>query len=88
MTEGIKVINIRDNFGRRSGLDRRRIYTPNYMKERRSGEDRRIGTDRRGSSDRREEQDRIERSKSNVGNNRQAEWFKRSGVDRRDFMIS
>ena len=42
-----KVALAEDNGGRRSGLDRRSIFTPAHIPERRSGQDRRIGLDRR-----------------------------------------
>lgn len=63
MKDGITVISLRDNFGRRSGLDRRRKAGPDLKmerrtsKDRRSSIDRRRGHDRRGGTERREEAD-------------------------------
>ena len=63
VTEGHKVINLSDNFGRRSGIDRRmRILAVK--------EDRRSGVDRR--------------SKDQAEN---ASYRRRSGIDRRDFLM-
>jgi hypothetical protein len=42
-----KIVLIEDNGGRRSGLDRRRLWIPVYCPERRSGQDRRGGLERR-----------------------------------------
>ena len=61
MAEDIKVINVMDKFGRRSGIDRRRMYDSELDKkggiknERRSGTDRRSGFDRRSGIERRRE---------------------------------
>jgi hypothetical protein len=53
MTEGAKVVKVRNFFGWRSGLKRRRIYTINFTEERRVWKDRRIGpSDRRRNGDR------------------------------------
>jgi hypothetical protein len=41
------VVFVEDNGGRRSGLDRRRLWIPAYYPERRSGQDRRNGLERR-----------------------------------------
>ena len=42
-----EVVVIEDNGGRRSGLDRRRVWIPAYCPDRRSGQDRRGGLVRR-----------------------------------------
>ena len=41
------VALVKDNGGRRSGLDRRMLWIPAYCPERRSGQDRRGGLERR-----------------------------------------
>jgi hypothetical protein len=43
----VDAIRLRDNGGRRSGLDRRQFSYSGYLPERRSGKDRRYGPDRR-----------------------------------------
>lgn len=45
--------DIRDNGGRRSGIERRRFSYAEHIPERRSGEDRRVSDDRRSGVDRR-----------------------------------
>ena len=47
MDELMDVIKLRDNGGRRAGLDRRQFSYSGYLPERRSGVDRRLGFDRR-----------------------------------------
>jgi hypothetical protein len=47
MDELMDAVRLRDNGGRRSGLDRRQFSYSGYLPERRSGEDRRAGSDRR-----------------------------------------
>ena len=47
MRDHREVAFIQDNGGRRSGLDRRRLWIPEYCPERRSGQDRRGGLERR-----------------------------------------
>ena len=47
MSDLREVFFIEDNGGRRSGLDRRRLWIPAYCPERRSGQDRRGGLERR-----------------------------------------
>ncbi len=51
-------VKIRDNGGRRSGIDLRQFSYTGHIPERRSGEDRRNGTDRRNIRERRAGEDR------------------------------
>lgn len=94
MTEYTVEFNLRDNGGRRSGIDRRRFSYTSHIPERRreqdrreasdrrSGEDRRCGDDRRSGIDRRSyEEMRI----GSLGRRKNGE--RRSGEDRRDFTI-
>ena len=53
MKEGMEVFNINDNFGRRSGLDRRKATDIFILAERRAGADRRSEIDRRSGLERR-----------------------------------
>jgi len=62
---------LRDNGGRRSGVDRRQFLYTDYIPERRAGEDRRSRVDRRCGEDRRN------------GNDQTVEMTRRSGLDRR-----
>ena len=64
-------IRLRDNGGRRSGIDRRRFLYTDHIPERRAGEERRRGVDRRSGEDRRN------------GNDQPLEVNRRSGLDRR-----
>jgi len=50
-------IRLRDNGGRRSGIDRRRFLYTDHIPERRAGEERRRGVDRRCGEDRRKVND-------------------------------
>ena len=63
--------DLRDNGGRRSGVDRRKFSYTGHIPERRAGEDRRRRIDRRCGEDRR-----------NV-NDQTVEINRRSGPDRR-----
>ena len=47
------VYNLRDNGGRRSGIERRRFSYSGHIPERRSEGDRRVSSDRRCGPDRR-----------------------------------
>jgi hypothetical protein len=47
MDDFMDAIKLRDNGGRRTGLDRRQFSYSGYLPERRSGEDRRRQFDRR-----------------------------------------
>jgi hypothetical protein len=47
MNEFNYKIKLRDNGGRRSGIERRQYHYTSHIPERRSGEDRRSGKDRR-----------------------------------------
>jgi hypothetical protein len=111
MKDGITVISLRDNFGRRSWIDRRRKTSPDLKMERRVSKDRRSsivrrrGHDRRGRIERRGEADFkkakfLPLNKDNipvldeeghtvafVGPGRRTGRDRRSGVDRRDFLI-
>ena len=75
------IFSLRDNGGRRSGLDRRRFSYSGYIPERREGAERRSGLDRRGNEERR----------TRLGQQVEAEWGplrdRRINADRRDFMI-
>ena len=62
---------LRDNGGRRSGVDRRQFSYTDHIPERRAGEDRRSKGDRRCGEDRRN------------GNDQTVEINQRSGLDRR-----
>ncbi len=62
---------LRDNGGRRSGVDRRHFLYTGHIPERRAGEDRRSRLDRRCGKDRRN------------GNDQTVEMNQRSGLDRR-----
>ena len=62
---------LRDNGGRRSGVDRRQYSYTGHIPERRAGEDRRSRLDRRCGEDRRN------------GNDQTLEVNRRSGLDRR-----
>jgi hypothetical protein len=44
----LSFIAMMDNGGRRLWADRRKVVSPDYAPDRRSGEDRRTGMDRRG----------------------------------------
>ena len=44
----LSFIAMMDNGGRRLWTDRRKVVSPGYAPDRRSGEDRRTGMDRRG----------------------------------------
>jgi hypothetical protein len=111
MKDGITVISLRDNFGRRSWIDRRRKVLPDLKMERRISKERRSSIvrrrrdDRRGSMERRGEAD-FKKAKflplnkdhipvldeeghtvAFVGPGRRTGRDRRSGVDRRDFLI-
>ena len=62
---------LKDNGGRRSGVDRRRFSYTGHIPERRAGEDRRRRIDRRCGEERRN------------GNDQTVEINRRSGPDRR-----
>lgn len=47
MDDFMDAIKLRDNGGRRTGLDRRQFSYSGYLPERRSGQDRRLQFDRR-----------------------------------------
>ena len=47
MSIGTEILNLIDNGGRRSGIDRRQLAYDQHIPERRSGIDRRSGLDRR-----------------------------------------
>ena len=53
MTDNIKLISISDNFGRRIGLDRRKISISPFEEEKRDKRERRNGGDRRNRGNRR-----------------------------------
>ena len=94
MAEYTVEFNLRDNGGRRSGIDRRRFSYTSHIPERRrgseqgeasdrrNGEDRRCGHDRRSGVDRRSLE---ERRIGPLGPRKKGE--RGSGEDRRDFTI-
>ena len=51
MADGILILGLRDSWGRRGGIDRRTFSIPEYMPERRSGQERRSQEDRRRTED-------------------------------------
>jgi len=86
------VLNLRDNGGRRSGIERRRFSYADHIPERRSGNDRRATPDRRREEDRRNGADR-RTGESNVihmkryrKEDRRSFNDRRSGVERRCFV--
>jgi hypothetical protein len=81
------VFNLRDNGGRRLGVDRRRFSYADHFPERRLGEERRSGQDRRGKAERRTESDRRSGNHLDSLGDRQGRVDNRSAVDRREFMI-
>ncbi len=88
------LFNLRDNGGRRSGIDRRRFSYSDHIPERRSEGDRRQMSDRRTCKERRSVADRRD-GESNIINidhfknskERRSLNDRRSGMDRRDSMI-
>ena len=84
MSEKYVIYNLRDNGGRRSGIERRRFSYADHIPERRSQKDRRVMTERRCGDDRRSGLER------RCGEERRIGWAfgeRRSGRDRRDFTI-
>ena len=51
MLERYATVEVPDNGGRRTGMDRRRVSTPGFYPDRRSGQDRRADQDRRSGVD-------------------------------------
>ena len=81
MSERYVIYNLRDNGGRRSGIERRRFSYADHIPEGRSQKDRRILSERRTGDERRSGADRRccdERRISRAFHDR------RSGKDRRD----
>lgn len=87
MEEDIQVININDNFGRRSGLDRRQIFDPAPQKEKRGGGERRIVKDMRSGLDRRSGVERRASIEADRDPEHRNGKDRRSGQDRRDFLM-
>lgn len=110
MTVSAMGIFIRDNFGRRSGVERRLTRLQYVGDEVRKGRERRQGSDRRSPFDRRILSDRrsgatespgmfwfstnpdplsspLENPFCVIGPNRRSSQQRRSGIDRRDFLI-
>lgn len=87
------LFNLRDNGGRRSGIERRRFSYSNHIPERRSGEERRIISDRRSIKDRRsavcskDGESKVIHVKFKDSRERPSVKDRRSGTDRRDFML-
>jgi hypothetical protein len=93
MTEYTVEFNLRDNGGRRAGIDRRHFSYTSHIPERRCGTDRREASDRRSGLDRRIGEDRRsgldrrsleERRIGSLGRRKNGE--RRTGEDRRDLM--
>ena len=84
MSQRYVVYNLRDNGGRRSGIERRRFSYAEHIPERRSQEDRRDSHDRRSGVDRRVGDERRSGEERRIG------WAfgdRRSGKERRDLTI-
>ena len=84
MSEKYVIYNLRDNGGRRSGIERRRFSYADHIPERRSQKDRRALTERRSGDDRRTGAERRSGEERRIG------WAfgeRRSGKDRRDFTV-
>jgi len=84
MSESYVIYNLRDNGGRRSGVERRRFSYTGHIPERRAKEDRRASPDRRCGDDRRSGSDR------RCGEERRIGWAfggRRNITDRRDATI-
>jgi hypothetical protein len=81
------VFNIRDTGGRRSGIDRRRFNYSGHFPERRSGKDRRGGLDRRSGEERRRGEITGSVREPAIDQRQIVMRERRSGADRRDFMI-
>ena len=86
------VFTLKENGGRRSGIDRRQISYAGHIPERRSGKDRRRDSDRRSKSDRRGGEERrtymmhIDDVIARYGLDRRSGFDRRTGEDRREFM--
>ena len=87
------VFNLRDNGGRRSGIERRRFSYADHIPERRSGDERRVASDRRKREDRRNGADRrteganVIHIKKYQKEERRSINDRRSGVDRRRIAV-
>jgi len=84
MSQHYVIYNLRDNGGRRSGIERRRFCYADHIPERRLQKDRRASTERRSGDERRTTDER------RSGDERRIGWAfgeRRSGEDRRDFTI-
>ena len=86
MTNDI-IYNLRDNGGRRSGIERRRFNYSGHFPERRSGNERRCGNDRRSGEERRgvRIKGNVIELKRHVDSGDLPD--RRRGIDRRDFTI-
>ncbi len=60
-------VKIRDNGGRRSGIDLRQFSYTGHIPERRSADDRRNGSDRRNTCERRAGEDRRKAPSQEIG---------------------
>jgi hypothetical protein len=94
MTEYTVEFNLRDNGGRRAGIDRRHFSYTGHIperrgeKDRRETSDRRSGEERRCGEDRRSGLDRRSLEETRIGSlGRRKNGERRSGEDRRDFTI-
>lgn len=87
MSSGYTVFSVKDNWGRRSGIDRRRFSYSDHVPERRIGVERRSGEERRSSEDRRCNQERRQETFLIDFRDRRIGMDRRFGTDRRDFMV-
>ena len=84
MTEDITEISISDNFGRRSGFDRREMLIPSFERAKGDERERRVCKDRRvGDADRRNRIDRRSAVEKAFEAECETERERRSGQDRR-----
>jgi hypothetical protein len=84
MSESYVIYNLRDNGGRRSGIERRRFSYSDHIPDRRSAVDRRVRSDRRSGEDRRKGSERRSGEERRIG------WAfgrRRNVIDRRDATI-
>ena len=81
-----QAVQLYDNGGRRSGIERRCFSYSGVIPERRTGEDRRSGSDRRCCADRRNTEDRRNGSLP-ILDERRSQSDRRSGDDRRDLTL-
>jgi hypothetical protein len=88
LREDVLVINLSDNFGRRSGVDRRQASHPYDMERRRAGTDRRSVIDRRFRLERRNGGERRNSKRLSFGMDRRNGRDRRSGHEQMDLMMN